>query len=205
MNAVPDGTTVRRNKLPTLEQECMNFVKTTGGDQNLRKTLAAKARSGALERVARGLYWDPVDAEITENHDLVRVCAAIPNAVICLLSALQFHHLTTEWPREVWLAIDRQSKIPKSLHLPLRVHHFSKLTLNFGVEEHLLEGIQVRVTSPEKTVADCFRFRNRYGVDVAVEALRDLLKRRRPIEPLLEAARVCRVEKLVRMYLEAFL
>ena len=155
--------------------------------------------------MARGLYWDPTTTEISENHDLAIVCAAIPNAVICLLSALQFHGLTSEWPGEIWIAIDRQSKIPKSLKAPLRVHRFSKPTLEFGIEEHGIEGVIVRVTSPEKTVADCFRFRNRYGTDVAVEALRDYLKRRQPIEGLLTAARVCRVENVIRPYLEALM
>lgn len=155
--------------------------------------------------MARGLYWDPATTDISENHDLAIVCAAIPNAVICLLSALQFHGLTAEWPVEIWIAIDRQSKIPKSLKVPLRVHRFSKHTLEFGIEDHCIEGVIVRVTSPEKTVADCFRFRNRYGTDVAVEALRDYLKRRKPIELLVTAARVCRVDNVIRPYLEALL
>lgn len=133
------------------------------------------------------------------------VCAAIPKAVICLISALQFHQLTTEWPREVWIALDRQSRVPKSLKLPLRIHRFSQPFLLFGTEEHLIEGISVRVTSPAKTVVDCFRFRNRYGTDLAVEALRDYLKLKLALEPLDEAARLCRVEKVMRPYLEALL
>jgi len=155
--------------------------------------------------VARGVYWNPEDAELTEYHDLAVVSAAIPKAVICLLSALQFHGLTSEWPREIWIALDRQSRVPQSLKIPLRIHRFTKPFLLFGIEEHLIEGITVRVTSPAKTVADCFRFRNRYGTDLAVEALRDYLKRKLPLEPMHQAAQLCRVEKVMRPYFEALL
>ena len=189
----------------TVEYRCMQFERVDALSPRRRMQLARKARTGALERVARGVYWDPHATQVTENHDLATVTAAIPKAVICLLSALQFHGLTTEWPREVWIALDRQSRVPPSLQMPLRVHRFSKPTLEFGVEEHSIEGVDVHITSPAKTVADCFRFRNRYGTDVAVEALKDYLQRRLPLEPLHQAARVCRVEKIMRPYLEALL
>lgn len=170
-----------------------------------RTQLARRARAGAIERVARGVYWNPAGAEVTPYHDLAVVSAAIPKAVICLLSALQFHELTSEWPREVWIALDRQSRVPPSLALPLRVHRFSNPFLTLGLEEHCVEGITVRVTNPAKTVSDCFRFRNRYGNDLAVEALRDYLGRKLPLEQLHEAAQQCRVEKVMRPYLEAML
>ena len=155
--------------------------------------------------MARGVYWNPAGAEVTSHHDLAVVSAAIPKALVCLLSALQFHEFTSEWPREVWIALDRQSRVPPSLKLPLRVHRFSKPFLTLGIEEHWIEGITVRVTNPAKTVGDCFRFRNRYGNDLAVEALRDYLKRKLPLEQLHEAAQQCRVEKVMRPYLEAML
>ena len=189
----------------TVECNCMHFERVAPQSARRRMQLARKAKSGSLERVTRGLYWDPNGAQVTENHDLATVAAAIPKAVICLFSALQFHELTTEWPREIWIALDRQSRVSPSLRLPLRVHRFSKATLEFGIEEHCIEGVIVRITSSAKTIADCFRFRNRYGTDVAVESLRDDLKRRLPLEPLHQAASVCRVEKIMRPYLEALL
>ncbi len=183
----------------------MHFERSASKSAASRMQLARKAQKGSIERVARGVYWNPADAEVTQHHDLAVVAAAIPKAVICLLSALQFHELTSEWPRGVWLALDRQSRVPPSLQLPLRVHRFSKAFLLFGLEEHFIEGITVRITSPAKTVADCFRFRNRYGNDLAVEALRDYLKRKLPLENLYEAAHHCRVERVMRPYLEALL
>lgn len=183
----------------------MQFERAASQSSAYRSQLARKAKAGSLERLARGVYWNPETAEVTEYHDLAVVSVAIPKALICLLSALQFHQLTSEWPREVWIALDRQSRVPKSLQLPLRIHRFSKPFLLFGTEEHLIEGITVRVTSPAKTVADCFRFRNRYGTDLAVEALRDYLKSKLPLEPLHQAAQLCRVEKVMRPYLEALL
>lgn len=183
----------------------MQFERSASQPAPTRTQLARRARAGSIERVARGVYWNPEGAQVTEYHDLAVVAAAIPKAIICLLSALQFHELTSEWPREVWIALDRQSRVPQSLQLPLRVHRFSKPFLLFGVEEHCIEGITVRVTSPAKTVADCFRFRNRYGNDLAVEALRDYLRRKLPLEQLHQAAQQCRVEKVMRPYLEALL
>ncbi len=184
---------------------CMTFVTCDNQSPKVRQTLARKAKSGALERIARGVYWVPT-SEVTEHHDLTRVCAAIPQAVICLLSALQFHQLTTEWPREIWIAIPRSSAIPATFCLPLRTHRFSQETLEFGVENHTIEGVCVRVTSPEKTIADCFRFRNRYGTDVAVEALKDYLRKpTRRLDLLAQATRICHVDKIIQPYLEALL
>lgn len=183
----------------------MQFERAASQSAPSRTQLARRARAGSIERVARGVYWNPEGAEVTRHHDLAVVAAAIPKAVICLLSALQFHELTSEWPREVWIALDRQSRVPQSLKLPLRVHRFSKPFLLFGTEEYSIEGIPVRVTSPAKTVADCFRFRNRYGNDLAVEALRDYLRRKLPLEQLQQAAQQCRVGKVMRPYLEALL
>ena len=163
------------------------------------------ARRGDLQRVAHGVYWDP-RSELTENHDLAVVAAAIPKGRICLLSALQFHRLGNEWPREVWVALDPTSHPPKSLKIPIRVLRFSGSSLDEGLEEHLLEGVKVRITSPEKTVADCFKYRNKFGLDVAMEALRDYGRRSdRDLEKLRSAAKVCRVENVMRPYLEMLL
>ena len=163
------------------------------------------AKRGLLKRVAHGVYWDP-KSELTENHDLAVVAAAIPKGRICLLSALQFHRLGNEWAREVWVALDPTSHPPKSLKLPLRVLRFSGAALDEGLEEHILEGVMVRITSAEKTVADCFKYRNKFGLDVAMEALRDYARRRdRDLERLRKMANVCRVENVMRPYLAMLL
>lgn len=163
------------------------------------------AKEGALQRVAHGVYWDP-ESELTENHDLAIVAAAIPKGRICLLSALQFYGLGNEWPHEVWITLDPQSHVPKTLKTPIRVMRFSGAALDQGLEVHILEGVPVKITSPEKTLADCFKYRNKFGIDVAMEALRDYLKRPgRDLEKLRQSAKACRVEKVMQPYLEVLL
>lgn len=170
-----------------------------------RKKLSALARSGELERVARGLYV-PARAEITEHHTLVEVAVRIPRAVVCLLSALRFHELGTQAPHEVWIAIERKAWKPVVEWPPLRLVRFSGDALTHGVETHEIEGVEVRVTSREKTVADCFKYRNKIGVDVALEALREYLRSEdRSVDLLMRAARVCRVERVMQPYLEALI
>jgi predicted transcriptional regulator of viral defense system len=157
---------------------------------------------GRLLRLGRGLYA-PADAELTENHSLAEACKRVPAGVVCLLSALQFHNLTTQWPAEVWLAIDRKARHPRLDTPPLRVVRFSGPALTHGVEEHTVEGVRVRVTGAAKTVADCFKYRNKIGRDVALEALRDCRAQRRATsDELWEAAKVCRVANVMRPYLE---
>jgi len=123
---------------------------------------------------------------------------------VCLLSALRFHKLTTQSPHEVWLAINVSARKPKTDWPPLRIVRFSGPALTFGVETHRIENVEVRVTSREKTVADCFKYRNKIGLDVAIEALRDYLRsRRRSVDALMEAAAASRVKNVIRPYLEA--
>jgi predicted transcriptional regulator of viral defense system len=158
---------------------------------------------GLLERVGRGLYA-LANAPLTENRSLAEACLRVPAGVVCLLSALQFHRLTTQLPAEVWLAIDRKARRPKADTLPLRIVRFSGPALHFGVEEHRVEGVPVKVYSPAKTVADCFKYRNKIGLDVALEALRDCWKQRRAtMDELWQAARICRVANVMRPYLES--
>lgn len=158
---------------------------------------------GRLERVSRGVYAWP-DADVTEHHSLVLASAAVPNGVVCLVSALVFHGIGTQLPHEVWLALDRRARQPSAWAVPMRVVRFSGPALTFGVEEHRLEAKAVRVYSLAKTVADCFKYRNKIGLDVAVEALRESLFEGRLTPAELEpAARACRVEKVIRPYLEA--
>ena len=159
-------------------------------------------RKGLLTRTARGLYI-PADARPTENRTLAEACNRIPHGVVCLLSALRFHGLTTQSPFEVWLAIDRRARRPQAAELPLRIVRFSGAALTSGIEEHTVEGVPVKVYSPAKTVADCFKYRHKIGLDVALEALRDCRRQRRATtDELWQAARVCRVANVVRPYME---
>jgi predicted transcriptional regulator of viral defense system len=129
-------------------------------------------RKEKLERVGRGLYALP-GAGLTEHHTLAEAALRVPHGVVCLLSALRFHDLTTQSPYEVWMAIDVKARRPKEEIIPLRVVRFSGEALTAGVEEHGVEGVSVKVYNPAKTVADCFKYRNKIGLDFALEALRD--------------------------------
>jgi predicted transcriptional regulator of viral defense system len=158
---------------------------------------------GVLRQLERGLY-SLADAEITEHHTLAETARRVPSGVICLLSALRFHEMTTQNPFEVWLALDRKARKPKADGLPLQIVRFSGKALTFGVEEHVIEGVPVRMTSPAKAVVDCFKYRNKIGVDVAVEALASYRRERRgTIDELLRAATVDRVARVIRPYVEA--
>lgn len=160
-------------------------------------------RRGLLDRPERGLYTLP-DADTTEHHTLAEAAKRVPNSVVCLLSALRFHNLTTQAPFEVWLAIDTKARRPRTTALPLRIIRASGQALSAGVEEHEVEGVPVRVYSPAKTVADCFKYRNTIGLDVALEALRDTWRQRRStMDDLWRYARICRVANVMRPYLES--
>ncbi len=167
--------------------------------EHLRRLRAA----GLLERIGRGLYALPNTA-ITENRTLAEACRRVPHGVACLLTALQFHRLTTQWPFEVWLAIDRKARLPRVAGIPLRIVRFSGAARTFGVEEHVVEGVPVKVYSPAKTVADCFKYRHKIGLDVALEALRDCWRQRRAtMDELWQAASICRVANVMKPYLES--
>ena len=158
---------------------------------------------GALDRVGRGRYRSP-KAQVTEHHGLALTASAVPRGVVCLLSALVFHGIGTQNPSQVWLAIDRRARAPGVAWPPLHVVRFSGQALTEGVETHRIEGESVRVYSLPKTIADCFKYRNKLGLEVALEALKDAWAQRRlrPAE-LDQYARVCRVERVMRPYLEA--
>jgi predicted transcriptional regulator of viral defense system len=167
-----------------------------------RTTLQRLESEGALERVSRGLYR-LADANVTEFHDLAAAAARVPRGVICLLSALRFHDLGTQNPREVWVALAPGDRRPVVESPPLRVVRFSGVALTRGVGTHRIEGIDVRVTSKAKTVADCFKYRNKTGLDVAIEALRDYRRGRGSLDELWRMAEVCRVARVMRPYIEA--
>jgi predicted transcriptional regulator of viral defense system len=160
-------------------------------------------RRGLADRVTRGLYAWP-DAEVSEHHSLAEAARLIPGGVVCLLSALRFHGLTTQSPHEVWLAIPSKAWAPKVKYPKIRIIRASGPSLTAMIEEHRIEGIVVRVTAPAKTVADCFKYRSKVGLDVALEALRDSLRdRKATMDELWDAARVCRMQNVMRPYLEA--
>jgi predicted transcriptional regulator of viral defense system len=158
---------------------------------------------GRIERVGRGLYRTP-GAPVSERQDLAELARRVPGGVVCLLSALRFHGLTTQNPFEVWLAIDRKAWRPRLEQPPLRLIYLSGPALSEGVEEHQVDRTQVRIFSAAKTVADCFKFRNKIGTDVAVEALRKY-RRAHPkrLEAVWRMAEVDRVTRVIRPYLEA--
>lgn len=168
-----------------------------------REILKRLCRRGILLRLERGLYSLP-SAEVTEHHTLAQVCKRIPNGVICLLSALRFHGLTTQSPHLIWVAIDVKAHKPKTTGLPVRFVRFSGAALKEGIEEHSIEGVQVNVYSPAKTVADCFKYRNKTGLDIALEALRDCLREKLcQVDDLWRYGKICRVKNVMRPYLEA--
>lgn len=160
---------------------------------------------GLLERVSRGLYVT-ADAEFSANIGLAQVAKRVPHGVVCLLSALQFHGIGTQSPYEVWLALDRNVRRPRMEYPPLRIVRFSGKALTEGIETHKIEHVAVRIYSPAKTVADCFKYRNKIGLDVAIEALRDCRDIKKCTNAdLWEYAKVCRVTKVMQPYLEALL
>jgi len=168
-----------------------------------RQYLQLAVKTGLLSRVSRGLYVSK-EAPITEYHSFAEASKRVPHGVICLLSALRFHDLTTQSPFEVWMAIGEKARTPKVDSPQLRIVRFSSQTLRFGAIVHRIEGLEVRVFSPAKTVADCFKFRNKIGLDIALEALRETFGHKKAsMDELWEAAKICRVANVMRPYLES--
>ena len=160
-------------------------------------------QKGLLTRTGRGLYV-AADAEVSVHHDLAQACKRVSHGVICLLSALQFHELGTQSPLELWMALDRRAARPRMDYSPLRFVRFSGKALAEGIEEHTIEGVRVRIYNPAKTVADCFKYRNKIGLDVALEALRDCREQKKcSNDDLWRYAKICRVANVMRPYLEA--
>lgn len=167
------------------------------------QVLTRLVAEGVLERVGHGRYRLP-EMPRTEHHGLVLAATAVPQGVICLLSALAFHGIGTEVPSKVWIAIDRRARAPTIEWPPVRIVRFGGKALTSGVEVHEIEGVQVRVFSPAKTVADLFKYRNKIGLDVALESLREVWQSKRAtVDEITRHARVCRVERVMRPYLEA--
>lgn len=167
------------------------------------RDLRRLVEDGEVERVTKGLYRLR-NAEPTPHHTLAAVCARVPQAIVCLLSALRVHTIGTQLPREVWIAIPHKARAPKLPEVPIRVVRFSGPSLRYGIQEIRVEGVPARITSPARTVVDCFRFRRLVGRDAAQEALREVLRERKATsEEVWRAAEVCRARSLVGPYLEA--
>ncbi len=168
-----------------------------------RTYLSRLCASGKLRRIGRGLYVEQ-GSRTTEHHSLVEVCKRVPKGVVCLLSALRFHELTTQAPFEVWLAIGEKAWRPHLAYPPLRIARFSKASLSAGIEEHQIEGVAIHVYSPAKTIADCFKYRNKIGLDVAIEALKECWRSQScTMDELWHYADICRVRNVIRPYLES--
>ena len=158
---------------------------------------------GLLVRMGRGVYMLP-NASISANFSLAEVAKKVPRGIICLLSALRFHEIGTQSPSEVWIALDRKAARPRVDTPRLRVMRFSDAAFSSGVETHRIDGVTVRLYCPAKTVADCFKYRNKIGLDVAIEALRECRRSRKcKIDDVWKYAKICRVANVMRPYLES--
>ena len=168
-----------------------------------RVSLTRAIRQGQLERIGRGLYGLP-GRSISAHGSLAEVACRVPKGVVCLLSALRFHGLTTQAPFEIWLAIENKAVTPKLDYPPLRIVRFSGTAFTDGIEEHVVDGVTIRVTSVAKTVADCLKYRNKIGLDVALEALREAWhEKRMSSDEIWHYAKICRVANVMRPYLES--
>jgi predicted transcriptional regulator of viral defense system len=170
-----------------------------------RNRIKSLVETGRLERVSRGLYR-VAEAEITEHYTILAVCTRVPRAIICLLTALQIYGIGTQSPQEVWVALDRKARTPQLGTLPVRIVRFSGPALVVGVETLTLDGVAIRITSPARTVVDCFRYRNKIGLDVALEALREAIRgRHATVDEINRVADACRARTIIGPYLTAVL
>ena len=168
-----------------------------------RSQLYRMVQNGLVERRARGIYAARGHT-ITAEHTLAQVAKQVPGGVFCLLTALRFHDLTTQAPADVWIALPEKARKPQLTRPRLRIARFSGSALTDGIETRRLEGVEVRIYSAAKTVADCFKYRNKVGIDIAVEALRDFSRRHRGgATELARYARICRVSHVMQPYLDA--
>ena len=166
--------------------------------QEIQRLVAA----GSIEKVWRDLYR-LAEAEQNQFESIAMVSSAVPSGIVCLLSALRFHDIGTQSPREIWIALDRKARKPASVPTAIRIVRFSGPMLTYGVERHSILGVPLRITSPARTVVDCCRYRNKLGLDVALEALREALRMRiTTVDEIARAAEVCRARTVMRPYLE---
>ncbi|MFZ3334058.1 MAG: type IV toxin-antitoxin system AbiEi family antitoxin domain-containing protein [Candidatus Acidiferrales bacterium] len=167
-----------------------------------RNYLPRLVRKGVLRKLERGLYA-PTSSRLTEHLSLIEAAHKVPKGVVCLLSALQFYKFTTQAPHQIWMAIDVKAWAPRVTSLPVRFVRMSGPALRFGVKEYPVRAATLKVYTPAKTVADCFKFRNKIGTDVALEALRECRRlKKASMDELWAAAKICRVANVMRPYLE---
>ena len=201
-------------KMKSAKEKAIDIIQNRGGfirtheafGQGIhRRTLYGLRDEGALISTTRGIYR-LADMDIPAEINLVEVAKAVPNGVICLISALSFHGLTTQVPHEIWIAIERKTRKPKIIYPPVRVIYYSNSPFQAGIGMHRIMEQEVPIYDAPKTVIDCFRWRNTVGLDVALEAARDYLKQRdASLAKLMEYAKICKVEKLVMPYLQAMI
>lgn len=168
-----------------------------------RHRLTGMLRRGEIQRVSRGIYRLH-DAPLSELETIAAVSKRIPGAIVCLLTALHVHGIGTQAPRDIWIALDRKARKPQVPGLPVRVVRFSGPMLSYAIGSREVLGVTVRITSPARTVVDCFRYRNKVGLDVALEALRDAIRSRKAtMDEIVRVADVCRIQTVISPYLEA--
>ncbi len=169
------------------------------------RKLTGLVAEGLVESLGNGLYRLS-EVEHTESESIAMVAATIPNAVMCLLTALRFHEIGTQSPHEIWIALDRKARKPTRAPARVRVVRFSGAMLTYGVIRQSVLGVPFHITSPARTVVDCFRYRNKIGLDIALEALGDALRSRAvTVDEVVRASEVCRAQTVMRSYLEALL
>ena len=168
------------------------------------RTLYSLRDNGTLEQISYGLY--KLKQNKIVNPDFVTVALRVPDGVICLISALAFHNLTTQVPHKIWIAVKRNTSRPRIDYPPVTVHQFSGQSFSSGIEKHIFDKIPVKIYSPEKTIADCFKFRNKIGINIALEAL-SFYKGRKKFNPakLTKYAKICRVENVMKPYIESII
>lgn len=206
MNTYRGFVTERSAKALVLKELKRSGIARTRDFESLgvsRKQIRRLADKGIVERVSWGLYRRP-NATLDQWHSFAEAARRVPGGVICLLSALRFHDLTTQNPWEIWMAIEGKAWRPPRGNPPIRIVQASGAAFREGTEKHRVGGVPVRVYGVAKTVTDCFKYRNKVGLDVALEALREAWRARRfTMEEIGRFARICRVEKVMRPYLEA--
>ena len=167
-----------------------------------RVYLGQLQQRGLLKRIGRGMYVSSL-TEFSQHHSLAEASKRVPQGIVCLMSALQFHELTTQFPSEVWMALPQNAWTPRADWPPMRFCHFSGKAFESGIATHVVEGIDVRIYNPPKSVADCFKFRNKIGLDVATEALKDCYRQRKAtMDELWHYAQICRMNNVMKPYLE---
>lgn len=170
-----------------------------------RSRLRALLRAREVDQIARGLYRHRA-VEATDLETVATVCAKVPSAIVCLLSALAIHDIGTQQPPEVWIALDRKARKPRLDELPVNVVRFSGPMLHHGITTRRIQGVPMHITNPARTVVDCFRYRNKLGLDIALEALRDAVARRlMTSDDLVRTAKACRIYSVMKPYMQAVL